>query len=58
MRKAGTGGVRILIADDQADVREALVLLLKAEGYASVIPRAIARFRALWDEDTCVAGAQ
>ena len=27
--------VRILIADDQADVREALRLLLKAEGYAT-----------------------
>jgi len=27
--------VRILIADDQADVREALRLLLKAEGFAT-----------------------
>jgi len=29
--------VRILVADDQADVREALRLLLKAEGYATEI---------------------
>ncbi|HLH56025.1 MAG TPA: response regulator, partial [Verrucomicrobiae bacterium] len=33
MKKPGTTRVRILIADDQADVREALVLLLKSEGY-------------------------
>ena len=26
--------VRVLVADDQADVREALRLLLKAEGYS------------------------
>ena len=31
---AKAGPARILIADDQADVREALRLLLKAEGYA------------------------
>jgi DNA-binding NtrC family response regulator len=35
MKKPGSTGVRILIADDQADVREALLLLFKAEGYAS-----------------------
>jgi CheY-like chemotaxis protein len=27
--------IRILVADDQADVREALRLLLKAEGYTT-----------------------
>jgi DNA-binding NtrC family response regulator len=32
---ARTEPVRVLIADDQADVREALRLLLKAEGYAT-----------------------
>jgi DNA-binding NtrC family response regulator len=32
---AKTGPARILIADDQADVREALRLLLKAEGYTT-----------------------
>src|SRR5260370_18188689 len=29
--------VRVLVADDQADIREALRLLLKAEGYATEI---------------------
>src|SRR5215471_12168260 len=29
--------VRVLVADDQADVREALRLLLKAEGYSTEI---------------------
>ena len=33
MKKSGSTGVRILIADDQADVREALLLLFKSEGY-------------------------
>lgn len=33
MKKTGSPGVQILIADDQADVREALWLLLKAEGF-------------------------
>ncbi|PYQ19718.1 MAG: sigma-54-dependent Fis family transcriptional regulator [Acidobacteria bacterium] len=33
MKSAGPAG-RVLVADDQADVREALRLLLKAEGYA------------------------
>ena len=36
MKKPGSTQIRILIADDQADVREALWLLFKAEGYASV----------------------
>lgn len=31
---------------------------IEAEGYASVVPRAIARFRALWNEDDCVTGDQ
>jgi len=35
MKKSGSTGVRILIADDQADVREALLLLFKSEGYSS-----------------------
>src|ERR1051326_418628 len=35
MKKPGSSGVRILIADDQADVREALLLLFKSEGYSS-----------------------
>jgi DNA-binding NtrC family response regulator len=35
MKKPGSTAVRILIADDQADVREALLLLFKTEGYAS-----------------------
>ena len=35
MKKPASTGIRILIADDQADVREALVLLFKAEGYQS-----------------------
>ena len=35
MKKPGSSGVRILIADDQADVREALLLLFKSEGYPS-----------------------
>jgi len=35
MKKIGSTGNRILIADDQADVREALLLLFKAEGYQS-----------------------
>jgi sugar phosphate isomerase/epimerase len=29
---------------------------IEAEGYASVVPRAIARFRALWDEEDYVTG--
>jgi DNA-binding NtrC family response regulator len=33
MKKPGSEGVRILIADDQADVREALLLLFKSEGH-------------------------
>jgi DNA-binding NtrC family response regulator len=33
MKKLGSTGVRILIADDQADVREALLLLFKTEGF-------------------------
>ena len=35
MKKSSTPGVRILIADDQADVREALLLLFKSEGYSA-----------------------
>src|SRR5215831_16928732 len=35
MKKSSSTGVRILIADDQADVREALLLLFKSEGYPS-----------------------
>ena len=35
MKKSGSNGARILIADDQADVREALLLLFKSEGYPS-----------------------
>jgi DNA-binding NtrC family response regulator len=35
MKKTGSTGIRILIADDQADVREALLLLFKTEGYAA-----------------------
>jgi len=35
MKKSSSTGVRILIADDQADVREALLLLFKSEGYLS-----------------------
>src|SRR5690242_9692582 len=35
MKKNGSTGIRILIADDQADVREALLLLFKTEGYQS-----------------------
>jgi DNA-binding NtrC family response regulator len=35
MKKPGPTGFRILIADDQADVREALLLLFKAEGYVT-----------------------
>jgi DNA-binding NtrC family response regulator len=35
MKKPGSNGIRILVADDQADVREALLLLFKAEGYQS-----------------------
>ena len=35
MKKLGSNGVRILIADDKADVRKALVLLFKSEGYLS-----------------------
>jgi DNA-binding NtrC family response regulator len=35
MKKTGSDGVRILIADDQADVREALLFLFKTEGYHS-----------------------
>src|SRR6266481_9310478 len=35
MKKLGSTGIRILIADDQADVREALLLLFKTEGYRS-----------------------
>src|SRR5581483_7646624 len=34
MKKSGSTGTRILIADDQADVREALILLFKTEGYS------------------------
>jgi DNA-binding NtrC family response regulator len=33
MKKTGSTAARILIADDQADVREALLLLFKAEGF-------------------------
>lgn len=35
MKKPGSTGNRILVADDQADVREALQLFFKSEGYAS-----------------------
>ena len=35
MKKPGSTGARILIADDQADVREALLLFFKTEGYAA-----------------------
>ncbi len=35
MKKLGSTSARILIADDQADVREALLLLLKTEGFPS-----------------------
>src|SRR5215831_14373821 len=35
MKKSSSTGVRILIADDQTDVREALLLLFKSEGYPS-----------------------
>jgi DNA-binding NtrC family response regulator len=35
VKKSGLAGSQILIADDQADVREALLLLFKAEGYRS-----------------------
>src|SRR3974390_2386955 len=35
MKKNGSDGVRILIADDQADVREALLFLFKTEGYVA-----------------------
>lgn len=35
MKKPRPNGMRILIADDQADVREALLLLFKSEGYVS-----------------------
>ena len=35
MKKPGSNGARILVADDQADVREALLLLLKSEGFQS-----------------------
>lgn len=35
MKKSGSISARILIADDQADVREALQLLFKSEGYLS-----------------------
>ena len=35
MKKLGSNATRILVADDQADVREALLLLFKAEGYRS-----------------------
>src|SRR6266436_3367807 len=35
MKKLGSILTRILIADDQADVREALLLLFKTEGYQS-----------------------
>jgi len=34
MTKTAAAAARVLVADDQADVREALRLLLKAEGYA------------------------
>ena len=37
MKKPGSSGTRILIADDQADVREALLLLFKTEGYAAQV---------------------
>jgi DNA-binding NtrC family response regulator len=33
MKKLGPTGVRILVVDDQADVREALLLLFKTEGF-------------------------
>jgi DNA-binding NtrC family response regulator len=36
MKKSGSTGIRILIADDQADVREALLLLFKSEGHPSL----------------------
>ena len=35
MKKPGSTGIRILVADDQADVREALQLFFKSEGYVS-----------------------
>src|SRR5437763_1929063 len=35
MKKLVSNATRILIADDQADVREALLLLFKTEGYRS-----------------------
>src|SRR5580765_6591936 len=35
MKKPDSNRIRILIADDQADVREALLLLFKSEGFQS-----------------------
>jgi DNA-binding NtrC family response regulator len=35
MKRSGSTKIRILIADDQADVREALILFFKTEGYFS-----------------------
>jgi DNA-binding NtrC family response regulator len=35
MKKSGSNGSRVLVADDQSDVREALLLLLKSEGFVS-----------------------
>jgi DNA-binding NtrC family response regulator len=35
MKKPGVNAARILIADDQADVREALLLLFKSEGFCA-----------------------
>lgn len=43
MKKADTSAHQILIADDQADVREALRLLFKGEGYRSEIVSTPAR---------------
>src|SRR4051812_46649550 len=43
MRKPDSAPSRILVADDQADIREALYLLFKGEGYLTQVANAPAR---------------
>jgi DNA-binding NtrC family response regulator len=55
MRKSGSAAARILIADDQADVREALLLYFKSEGFqAEAVDSPARALAALQDQEFAV----
>ena len=51
MKKLGTAAASVLIADDQADVSEALRMLLKGEGYQVAIANSPRQFLARLEEE-------